>query len=527
MGSFDLKKIEKLKARKNVRRLLKALDDPDYQVSAAAAEALGEIGDARAVWPLIAVLRVDKWYMGIQVKRKAVAKALGEIGDPNAVKPLIEALLGLDISEIKPTVAEALGKIGDPRAVWPLIATVGTKNRELHKAATGALRKTGVPDVETLINALSVQNLDVRIGSAELLGLIGDPRAVKPLITSLKDENSRVREAATGALGNISSPESVTSLIATLKDEEMDVRKAAATALGKLSDLQSAEHLIAALSDQEGEVRKAAAKALGNLGDPRFVPPLIAALRDEYVENVRWTYSSALAEIGAPAVEPLFKALRDKNSRVREGVVRALDHIELKSTDEELSIWFYIAKGEWSKCIEIGAPAVEPLIAALKYEDLMIRAAQALGEIGDLCAVEPLIAAFKDKDWSIRKHIAQVLGRFDDPRAVNSLIAALRDKEPNVRVQSTDSLVSLGASAVDPLITALKHKNKDVRIAAAKSLVKVYKNARLNAHQKNTILALRGEILGTSATHHDRHSDECCLHNDHSDNSEDIVKFPL
>ena len=39
MGSFDLEKIEKLKASKNVKRLLKALDDPDYRVSAAAAEA--------------------------------------------------------------------------------------------------------------------------------------------------------------------------------------------------------------------------------------------------------------------------------------------------------------------------------------------------------------------------------------------------------------------------------------------------------------------------------------------------------
>jgi HEAT repeat protein len=204
-----------------------------------------------------------------------------------------------------------------------------------------------------------------------------------------------------------------------------------------------------------------------------------------------------------------------------------LDKIDWESSDLEFKTWFYMARKEWLKCIEIGEPAVETLIAALKHEDLGVRAANALAEIGDERAVEPLIAALKDKDWEKRKYIAQDLRKFDDPRVVKALVAALRDKESSVRVQSTDSLVAIGASAVDPLIAALGHTNKVMRIGAAKALVKMYKNARLNAHQKKTILDLRATIVGTGAAHHDRHSDECCLHNDHSDNSEDIVKFPL
>ena len=57
----------------------------------AAAGALGQIRDARAVKPLIAALRDDYWAV-----RRAAAEALGQIGDAPAVEPLIAALKDQD-----------------------------------------------------------------------------------------------------------------------------------------------------------------------------------------------------------------------------------------------------------------------------------------------------------------------------------------------------------------------------------------------------------------------------------------------
>jgi HEAT repeat protein len=55
---------------------------------------------------------------------------------------------------------------------------------------------------------------------------------------------------------------------------------------------------------------------------------------------------------------------------------------------------FEVIKGAAKAFVEIGAPAVEPLVAALKDEHNMW-AAEVLGMIGDARAVEPLIAALE------------------------------------------------------------------------------------------------------------------------------------
>ena len=62
-------------------------EEPGEIDKRSAANALGEIGDSRAVDPLIDMLKSQNWEV-----RKDAARALGEIGDSRAVDPLIAAL---------------------------------------------------------------------------------------------------------------------------------------------------------------------------------------------------------------------------------------------------------------------------------------------------------------------------------------------------------------------------------------------------------------------------------------------------
>lgn len=84
---FSKPNVKKLTQRKDVEGLIKALTDKDWGVRGEAAEALGEIKDARAVEPLIQALKD----IGVEA-----AEALINIGDERAVDSLIQYLEGAD-----------------------------------------------------------------------------------------------------------------------------------------------------------------------------------------------------------------------------------------------------------------------------------------------------------------------------------------------------------------------------------------------------------------------------------------------
>ena len=102
----------------------------------AAAAALGELGDPRAVELLIEALK-DK---DLRVRFEA-ALALGVSEDPRAVEPVIEALRDGDL-DVRFEAALALGVSEDPRAVGPLIeAALKDEEGLVRAAAAWALRR--------------------------------------------------------------------------------------------------------------------------------------------------------------------------------------------------------------------------------------------------------------------------------------------------------------------------------------------------------------------------------------------------
>jgi HEAT repeat protein len=69
--------------------LMSRLRDSDHRVASLAAKNLGELGNSKAVVPLI-----EAWRSNLKGKGDAVVRALGSIGDVAAVQPLIELLSG-------------------------------------------------------------------------------------------------------------------------------------------------------------------------------------------------------------------------------------------------------------------------------------------------------------------------------------------------------------------------------------------------------------------------------------------------
>jgi HEAT repeat protein len=296
-----------------VDALIAALADSRSPVRAAVAEALGVAGDPRAVQPLIAAFfDVDPEV------QSAASQAIGAMG-ASAVKPLIaisrKSTLG-DSREVD-AAKSILSAIRDPSAVEPLIASLKEDFGSPIYEVVVALGAIGDPRaVEPLISVLYFRGIDgkpnTRLANqtvVKALGAIGDPRAVEPLVTILKDDQPGLAgDSAAEALGKIGDPRAVEPLIDVLEHGNFGSRRSAAEALGELGDPRAVEPLSAALKRVDPSVLYSVVGALRSIGNPRAVEALVGALCDSRLASYVETVSAALVEIGAPTVEPLLAA---------------------------------------------------------------------------------------------------------------------------------------------------------------------------------------------------------------------------
>ncbi|MFC2136077.1 HEAT repeat domain-containing protein [Bacteroidota bacterium] len=243
----------------SVSPLLVIIRDSHQEEFVAAADALGRIGDSRAVLPLIEILTryhpVDELknysinelgcYDSNEPYRNAAAAALGQIGDARAVEFLISMLESARSSHRqRETMARALGQIGDPRAAVALAMAAVKSPRE------------AVFD--------------------KALFAIGPP-AVEPLVAALGDYEAR--EAAAEALGKIGDKSAVDGLAEQLKYQEYDNRFGwkLGVALARIGGRRAVDQLIEVLEDGKGYLR-AAAYACEIIGDPRTVGALASVV---------------------------------------------------------------------------------------------------------------------------------------------------------------------------------------------------------------------------------------------------------
>lgn len=224
-----------------VEPLLKLLESSDNRTRSAAAHALRQIHDPRAIDQLMASMGG-----GTPVPSDVAIKSLVAIGEV-AIDALVSALPGPKGIYA----ALALGGLRDVRAVAPLLEHLSIRPwpRFCKKAisALGAIGNTAA--VAPLIAILKEDRLDSDEEVADALGCIGDPRAVEPLIALLNSDKH-------GPFGF--------------------ARAAAAEALGRIGDARAVPHLLVALQkDARADVNEKAAAALGDIGDPAAIEVLL------------------------------------------------------------------------------------------------------------------------------------------------------------------------------------------------------------------------------------------------------------
>ncbi|MBI5931472.1 MAG: HEAT repeat domain-containing protein [Chloroflexi bacterium] len=197
----------------------------------------------------------------------------------------------------------------------------------------------------------------------------------------------------------------------------------------KLQAEKDIKGLIAALQHLDPDIRKRSAAALRVLGNPEAVFALARALE------------------------------RERNPDVRDHLAAAIEYLDQDTLVESL--------------IENqNVPGLIEMLASPRIEDV-IRAARALGQIGDQRATEPLVTVFRNPVVAdeVRLASAEALLELKSAPAVVTLLAALRKNNWRVRHNAAAVLGQLNATwATGPLIKCLEDEHAWVRNTAADSL---------------------------------------------------------
>lgn len=344
----------------NVADLEALLRDAEPAVRCAAIEALGAVGGAEVVPPLLAAARHAD---GVRPEaeaaavREAVIAALAATGEAG-VPGLLEAVADRQ-PRVRECVVAALGAIGGERAADGLTRALNDDRSALRQLAAKALgRAAGGRAVEPLARALGHKDAATRRAAAEALGETGSDEAVPELQRALADSDRGVQAAVVQALAALGRGGAIDALVAALARPEREVRQAAAQALrgaawapasdglkglhaalqGRFEEVGSVsidddraaraivEVVKGSLSGKDPATRVEAIRALGRVGGSDAAASLGALLGDPDA-GVRDAVAAALGAMGPAALEAILTGLEDRSATTRAAASRVLDRV--------------------------------------------------------------------------------------------------------------------------------------------------------------------------------------------------------
>jgi len=404
-----------------MRRILNLLNsclaDKDEKVTIQACLTLEQLGDPRAVPPIVALLKKD----GLSDKTITVAiAALRTLAtNKKADKELInKTLTGIAVDKIMP---------GDLRRA-AIHAVVEAWGEGTMKAIMG-IAKDENEDIDIRIAAIQAMEMKLTLGSPSMYEVIR--------LSSNKDP--RIKKTAQDALKNSRSHASILGLYG-LKERASVVNKELSGVLQKHAKNQQDimnminemnpevkkektpfEVISEKLRDKSAETRLAAAYDIGELGDGKAVSVLVGLLTDEDPDVVS---------------------------------VAAQSIVKLSPTK----------------------PDTKKLIPLLKNPGPVIReqAVYLIGESGDPLALEMVILKAKDEEnMLVIAMIAETLKKAERSKALpllDDLLKKSAEKSNTTAISCIKSMQSFGKPAARHLIPYLKSTNQNIKNAALAAL---------------------------------------------------------
>lgn len=514
--------------RRSVPALLRALQDPDFEVVMFAASTLGKtrdrsaiphlalllkhddvnvcqaaiesLGDLRAVSTLDALVGLLQGHTWLRI---TVVHTLGEIGDIRSVPTLIGLL---DDDQLRDSAIDALGKIGGLDAIGALIhqledGATPADFRFCLEALGSALAQLPDPGVTWKLpawtNLAESKTLAGRL--KEILRLTGDEakghqtlltkQAAIDVVRCLRAEacypdliaaatDERLREVLLFAAAEI-GPALEPYLTTALSHGDGDVRQFACRAIAAVSGESGAKSLTALLKDADEATRVAAIGVLGRLHQVDALADIIDLLADDS-KSVRRAVIQALARMDARLVTiallrnrkvlaerqlDVLSIMRNNPHPLQKGYVEtSLSHADDKVRGAAVAA--FAAQG--AEIVE----TLEPMLADRSAE-VRRRAVTALSRCPSERTRQLLLDLLK-RDGEVRLEIIRALGRVGDARIVRKVIDIFDSCSPEEQVQAIDILEAIEPAGAEPFLARqLVHRDARIRRHAVKALVRI------------------------------------------------------
>jgi cyclophilin family peptidyl-prolyl cis-trans isomerase/HEAT repeat protein len=449
--------------------LVRLLEDSEARVRRRAALAIGRVGLADGVQPLLPVLKDPDPEV-----RQMAAFALGLIGDRAAEPALLDAL-GDPSPLVQGSAAEALGLIGDaaaaptiggmvkaildsgalaaipdegadesrdtPAAAFRLGVTALVRLKAYGPLAGAALDPAGHPRTPWWPLAFALQRLEDKRALPALLELLGAaqpytkafaakglgameaPQAGAALVPLVTAPQKNLAIEAIRSLGRLRYRAAAPALLALVQAPRGDaqLRAEAVAAIGAIGGEGVSDALIDVLGDPSPGIRAAALQSLARL-DPEGFVTILSGLDADTHWSVRAALATVLGTLTADAGEPRLKLmLNDTDVKVIPSVLNAL--VALKAPDaaaiagERLTAEDSVVRAAAAHALETLKPANGPALLTQAYErgaqdtTYVARAAAltALAAYGAATATPVLERGLADPDWAVRVHAAALL----------------------------------------------------------------------------------------------------------------------
>ncbi|MFB3887614.1 MAG: HEAT repeat domain-containing protein [Thermodesulfobacteriota bacterium] len=499
--------VSNIKERKDgraVEALMDRLNDEDFLVPSWSADALGVIGDRKAVPFLMKAAKgeLDKGRTlgGDADLRRSAVKSLGLIGDKEAVSVLISVF---EVKELRNEAIVALGSIKDPGAVSALLKCLSDDDPNVRRLAASALRKIGDPvgleavkdipedkppppvssSTPTPPKALKPLPPAIRKdfipvpGSGLSVTMFGreekkeerppgakeekpaeipvspptrmvskyDPKPrpladMKPLLRKLKANDPKIKREATDSLGDTDNPEATDLLLPLLKDKDEYVRQAAARALGKLKDKKAVEPLIVSLKDPDPHVRTFSVWALGEIQDIRAIEPLCTSLFDKETK-VKDQSFEALRRFREPVSRTAMVNTLVKNAKVQPSAEPMLSKLISFEGREVVLKALEDLSGDHARTVRNYIHLMEANI----YYNISDIATQALEDYPDRGTVISELSDYIGTQPGVPSRSISLLSRFKDPRVLPIYLDLLKNRnDPYYRLNVVNAMGELG-----------------------------------------------------------------------------------